>query len=148
MPGMTGRWHLRALLLLAIVAGAVACGNTMTGPSATPTPTGSPTPTPSVFHNVYVGRNASGSPDIVFLDSTSGTSTSTIRAGEAIQWIWANGSHSTTSGTCPLGCIPDGLWNSGIGSGIYFQRTFLVPGTFPYFCSVHGPMMQGKIVVQ
>ena len=147
MRGMTGRRRLRALLLFAIVAGAVACGDTMTGPSATPTPTGGPTPTPSL-HNVLVGRNASGSPDIVFLDSSSGTSTSTIRAGEAIQWIWSSGLHSTTSGTCPNGCIPNGLWDSGIASGITFRHTFPVAGTYPYFCSVHGPMMQGTVVVQ
>jgi plastocyanin len=147
MPGMTRHRLLPALLLFSIVAAAAACDDTMTGPSATPTPTGR-TPTPSAAHNVLIGRNASGSPDIVFLDPASGTSTSTIRAGEAIQWIWASGSHSTTSGVCPLGCIPDGQWDSGIGHGTTFQHTFPVPGTFPYFCSVHGPMMQGKVIVQ
>src|SRR5262249_14434372 len=103
-------------------------------------PTGR-TPTPSLVHNVYVGRNASGSPDIVFLDATSGTSTSTIHAGEAIQWIWANGAHSTTSGSCPHGCAPDRPWDWGIATGVTVQPAFPAAGTFPYFRAVHGPMM-------
>jgi plastocyanin len=29
-----------------------------------------------------------------------------------------------------------------------FDRTFPTAGTFPYFCTVHGSMMTGTIVVQ
>ena len=122
----------------------------MTGPTATPTPTpsGGPTPTPVSTRIVTVGKGPQGQLSNVFLDTQSGTSTSTIHAGEAIQWVWQSGSHSTTSGTCPLGCVPNGLWDSGIGQAMTFQRTFPTAGTFPYFCLVHGTMMQGTVVVE
>ncbi len=137
------RIAIRALILLA----AVGCDDTMTGPSPTPTPSG-PTPTPSVSRTVFVGTDASGQRTTSFFDPVSGTSTSTIPVGGAIQWVWSSGTHSTTSGTCPFGCVADGLWDSGVGSGMTFQHTFPAAGTFPYFCLVHGTMMQGTVVVQ
>ena len=139
----------RAALAFAIVVGAcVGCENTMTGPvTTTPTPTG-PTPTPAPPRVVYVGRDEAGLPANAFVDTASMTSTTTIQAGETVEWYWTNGSHSTTSGTCPAGCVPDGLWDSGIGHDVTFQHTFPAAGTFPYFCLVHGTMMQGTVIVQ
>jgi plastocyanin len=138
----------RAALVFAIVLGVcVGCENTMTGPSATPTPS-IPTPTPAAPRIVYVGKGEGGQRANAFVDSQSGTATSTISAGQAIEWVWVSGLHSTTSGTCPLGCVTDGLWDSGIGHDISFQRTFPTAGTFPYFCLVHGTMMQGTVIVQ
>jgi PKD repeat protein len=83
-----------------------------------------------------------------FTDSASGNGTSTIAVGDSITWVWAAGSHSSTSGTCAGGCTPDGLWDSGIKSSGQFVRTFATAGTFNYFCLVHGSMMQGKVIVQ
>jgi plastocyanin len=139
-----------ARLALAVVVAAVAlgCDDTMTGPSATPTPSAL-TPTPSgPPHAVYVGQAPGVGPANVFADSTSGTATTTIHAGDTVQWIWVSGAHSTTSGTCPLGCVADGLWDSRVLSGGSFSHTFPTAGTFPYFCLVHGAMMQGSVVVQ
>ena len=135
----------RLSLALLLSAVAIGCDDTMTGPSATPTPSA---PTPSVFHQVYVGQAAGGARANVFVDAASGTSTTTVHAGETVQWIWLSGTHSTTSGACPLGCVADGLWDSGVVSGATFQHTFPTAGTFPYFCLVHGAMMQGTVVVQ
>jgi plastocyanin len=117
-------------------------------PTATPTPMpGNPTPTPTpqtqVSAIVDVGVNGGNN----FVDRTSGTSTTTIRAGNVVHWIWQTGTHSVTSGSCTAGCTPDGQFDSGVGSGMTFDRTFQAPGTFPYFCMVHGAMMQGTIVV-
>jgi plastocyanin len=86
----------------------------------------------------------------VFMDQQSGNSTTTIRAGGTVNWVWVSGTHSTTSGTCPPAgeCNPDGNWDSGIGTGTTFQKTFSSPGTFPYFCRVHEGMMTGTVVVQ
>lgn len=137
----------RLPLALLLAAAAIGCDDTMTGPSATPTPS-VPTPTPSVFHDVYVGQAAGGARANVFVDSGSGTATTTIHAGETVRWVWLSGTHSTTSGACPLGCVADGLWDSGVVSGTTFQHTFPSAGTFPYFCLVHGAMMQGTVVVQ
>jgi plastocyanin len=137
----------RAAFFMILVVVAIGCDDTMTGPKPTPTPNG-PTPTPGPPQSVAVGKNAQGQLTNGFFDSVSGTSTSTIHVGQTIQWNWLSGFHSTTSGTCPLGCVPNGLWDSGIVQNTSFQHTFPTAGTYTYFCSVHGTMMQGTVIVQ
>ncbi len=80
-----------------------------------------------------------------FVDSASGNGTTTINAGGTVRWTWAGGSHSTTSGNC---CTASGMWNSGVQSSGSFSFTFPSAGTFPYFCSVHGAMMTGQVIVK
>ncbi|MGE5412993.1 MAG: PKD domain-containing protein [Syntrophomonadaceae bacterium] len=92
----------------------------------------------------------------VFMDQTSGNSTTTIHVGDTVQWMWVSGTHSTTSGACTSGggyyggaCTPDGQWDSGQHStGNTYSRTFAAVGTFNYYCSIHQSMMQGAVVVQ
>lgn len=109
-------------------------------PTATPTrsaATATPTVPPAV-QIVNVGQAN-------FVDSQSGNSTTTIRAGVTVMWVWVSGvAHSTTSGTC---CMADGKWDSGIKSSGSFSRTFPTAGNFPYFCSVHLSAMTGNVVV-
>jgi len=84
-----------------------------------------------------------------FQDAISGTSTSTIAVGDTVQWTWAYGGHSTTSGSCSPVCMADGLWNSGVlSAGAMFSHTFSTVGTYHYFCSVHTIYMQGTIIVE
>jgi plastocyanin len=115
-------------------------------PPPTPMP-GNPTPTPApgaMNATVNVGEGGGN----VFMDQVSGNGTTTISVGGTVNWRWVSGVHSTTSGSCPGGgCSPDGNWNSGINSGGTFMHTFTSAGTFPYFCEVHGAMMQGTVVV-
>ena len=82
------------------------------------------------------------------MDSQSGNSTTTIKAGSTVHWVWQSGFHSTTSGSCNGGCTPSGLWDSGVGSGMTFDHTFPTAGTFTYFCESHQAMMQGTVIVQ
>jgi plastocyanin len=141
-----------AAVALAILAGA-GCKNDSNMisnplPAATMTPLpGAPTPTrtplPAADRVVNVGQNGG----LVFADQQAGGSTTTIAAGTTVQWVWVSGFHSTTSGTCSGTCTPDGSWDSGAGSGMTFSHTFNQAGTFPYFCSVHGAMMTGTVVV-
>ena len=120
-------------------------------PTATPVPRGNPTPTPvpgKMNATVNVGQGGG----TVFMDQMSGNSTTTISAGGTVTWTWVSGTHSTTSGTCSGGiygggCTSDGIWDSGINSGGSFTHTFPSAGTFPYFCRVHGAMMQGTVIV-
>lgn len=114
----------------------VSCGNNHSAPTQ---PVMSPTP-PASAHTVEVGSGGANR----FSDSQSHTSTSTIRAGQTVQWVWSGGFHSTTSGVC---CNPDGRWDSGAKSSGTFSRTFPSAGSFPYFCSVHGSIMTGQVVV-
>ena len=106
----------------------------------TPTPGMNPTPTPSAMaHVVNVGQGGN-----IFVDPQSGNSTTTIRAGQTVMWVWMSGPHSTTSGVC---CNPDGKWDSGIMSSGSFSQTFPAMGTFPYYCRVHLAMMTGTVIV-
>ena len=145
--------------VMVLVAGCHHDNNTITGPmvptatpvpgapTATPVP-GAPTPTPmpggGQTEMVQVGTGGG----TVFTDQKSGNSTTTIHVGDTVQWVWVSGFHSTTSGSCSGSCNPDGVWNSGAGSGMTFSHTFTSAGTFPYFCLVHQSMMQGTVVVQ
>jgi plastocyanin len=115
-----------------------------TQPTLNPPPTGppamGPTPTPAPsLHTVNIGQGGN-----IFVDAQSGTSTTTVRAGQMVSWTWVSGPHSTTSGVC---CGPDGKWDSGIRSGGTFSQSFPSAGTFPYYCTVHGSMMTGRVVV-
>ena len=90
----------------------------------------------------------------IFVDQTSGNSTTTIQVGDTVQWVWQSGPHSTTSGTCTGsgyygGCTPDGKWDSGVNNPPnMFSKTFSQTGTFNYYCSIHQSMMTGMVVVQ
>jgi plastocyanin len=101
--------------------------------------------TEAATRNVTVAPGAAHA----FQDAISGTSTSTIAVGDTIQWNWAYGGHSTTSGTCSTTCMADGLWNSGVlAAGAVFSHTFSSVGTYHYFCSVHTVYMQGTVIVE
>jgi plastocyanin len=118
-------------------------------PTATPTPPGVPTATPTPPSTATATVDVGSGGGFVFRDRQSGTSTTTIRPGDSVQWVWVSDVHSTTSGSCPGGaCQPDGQWDSGAAQGITFTHTFPQAGSFPYFCTVHGSMMQGMVLVQ
>ncbi|HEY7067066.1 MAG TPA: plastocyanin/azurin family copper-binding protein [Chloroflexota bacterium] len=78
-----------------------------------------------------------------------------VNVGETVTWTWvtpALSSHSTTSGTCSgFVCTPDHMWDSGIRTAgpntQDFAFTFNTPGTFSYYCQVHGSAMTGQVVV-
>jgi plastocyanin len=60
----------------------------------------------------------------------------TISPGDTVEWDWAAGGHSTTSG--PAG-TSSGLWDSKVlPNGATFSHIFPNVGSFPYHCSVHG----------
>ena len=122
-------------------------GPTSTPIPGVPTPTRTPAPAPAPTGQTEMVQIGTGG-GMVFVDQKSGTSTSTIHVGDTVQWVWVNGFHSTTSGTCAGSCTPDGTWNSGAGSGMTFSHTFTQAGTFTYFCLVHQALMQGSVVVQ
>jgi len=114
-------------------------------PTRTATPAPTPTPTPQAAQTVVVNVGQGG---LRFVDQLSGNSTTTIHVGDTVRWVWVGGSHSTTSGSCQGGCRPDGLWDSGTGSGMTFSRTFNQAGTFAYHCIPHGSAMTGVVQVQ
>ena len=63
-----------------------------------------------------------------------------LSGGNTVTWTWNSG------GTVHNVTFADGIGNSGDqGSGTH-QRTFTVPGTYLYECTIH-PGMSGSIVV-
>ncbi|HTR04639.1 MAG TPA: PKD domain-containing protein [Thermoanaerobaculia bacterium] len=105
---------------------------------------------PAATFVVNIGSNGTS-----FVDQTSGTNTTTIHAGDTVQWNWVGSTHSTTSGTCQAGgyyggeCTWNGAWDSGQhSSGYSYSHTFDTAGNFNYYCSIHMYMMQGVVVVQ
>src|SRR5438067_7620771 len=62
----------------------------------------------------------------------------TVNVGDAVQWMGVTGSHTVTSSS------PN--WSINSSSDTSF--TFTAPGTYTYFCQVHGPSMNGQVVVQ
>jgi plastocyanin len=87
---------------------------------------------------------------VVMRDMSFNSSQLTIRLGQTV--VWRNDDdepHTATSGSCPGGvCAPMPGWDSGIlNPGQSFSHTFTAAGTFPYYCQIHGAMMQGTINV-
>ena len=71
----------------------------------------------------------------------------TVAVGTTVTWTWVGGFHDVTSAGNPR--------FSGSGAPVAppksFSHTFSAPGTYLYFCSVHGSPtggMRGTIVVQ
>ena len=105
---------------------------------ATPLPMVTPTPA------------AAGEVMVVMRNIAFNPSTVTIRVGQTVTWRNDDTApHTTTSGSCPGGvCTPMMGWDSGtLNPGQSFSHQFTASGTFPYYCRIHGAMMQGTIMV-
>ena len=80
----------------------------------------------------------------------------TVKRGEKIVWIYADGAkepHSVTSGACRVNDCSGGgkKFDSGrtlIKPGNRFEHVFTKPGTFPYHCDLHLGSMQGTVTVK
>lgn len=75
-----------------------------------------------------------------------------IRVGQSVMWHNMDSvQHSATEGTCSTSlCTPAaGGFDTGIlnPGQISAPITFNSLGTFHFFCRIHGPMMQGDVVV-
>jgi len=63
----------------------------------------------------------------------------TVKAGSTVQWKSIdNMAHTVTSGSMPPAFAELNVPASGMSS----PMTFNTPGTFPYFCSIHGAKVQ------
>lgn len=86
---------------------------------------------------VYIGDQ------VVFVQSNFySPGETTVRPGGKVVWGLADGTHSVTA--------VDGSFNQPAGSNWPpFMVTFQTPGTYEYFCTVHGKdAMSGKIIVE
>ena len=80
----------------------------------------------------------------------------TVKKGEKIVWIYADGAkepHSVTSGACRVNDCSGGgkQFDSGrtlLKPGNRFEHVFDKPGTYPYHCDLHLGSMQGTVKVR
>ncbi len=71
----------------------------------------------------------------------------TVPAGTTVTWTWVGGFHDVT----PTGDPQFPASGASVGPPQSFSHTFNTPGTYLYYCSVHGSPtsgMRGTIVVQ
>ncbi|MBI5303339.1 MAG: LysM peptidoglycan-binding domain-containing protein [Chloroflexi bacterium] len=116
---------------------------TPTGTPGTPTPTITPggptlTPTPTTTTGapaVVIMQNIAFLPPLV-----------TIQRGASVRWENRDSvAHTVTSGT--PGNLT-GFFRANLSPGQVFTYTFGTPGTYPYFCEIHGAQMTASVTVQ
>lgn len=80
----------------------------------------------------------------------------TIQEGDTVRWEWVTGFHDVKSGS---GGVPDGAFDSGSITTapnqfeVTFDAAFLAAhpqpnDVYPFYCSVHLPVMVGSVTVQ
>lgn len=72
-----------------------------------------------------------------------------IRPGDTVTWEWP-GFHNVVSGVPSQGAAGDGRFRSGnpVSPGT-FSFTFTQPGTYPYYCQLHGAHgMTSTVIVE
>ncbi len=120
-------------------------------PNPMPYPTPSyGTPSPMAPPAVTPTPVPGGALTVVIRNLAFNSSLLTIHVGQTVVWRNDDGvPHTTTSGSCAGSvCTPSAGWDSGtLNPGQSFSQQFTTMGTFPYFCRIHGAMMQGTIVV-
>lgn len=85
---------------------------------------------------------------VIIQDNSFNPATVNVAVGRVVVWRNDGGTtHTVTSGSPSSN--PGGIFNSGnLRPGAGFQFTFSQPGQYPYFCTIHGVMMSGMVVVQ
>ena len=69
----------------------------------------------------------------------------TIKVGDTVQWTFAGGTHTVTSGK---NCSADGKFDSKVKtSPSTYRRTFDTAGTFDYFCDYREHCTMGQVGV-
>jgi plastocyanin len=120
-------------VIVAMLAGFVACGSNSGNPVSAP---------PSTDHTKVVEMQ----------DNVFSPKDVTVAFGDTVQWVnVGNNGHSTTSGAS---CTADGEWDSGVitkgqSFTVIFDATHVnKTGTLPYFCIPHCALsMVGTVTV-
>jgi plastocyanin len=58
----------------------------------------------------------------------------TVQVGDTVHWTWDSGFHSVTSVAGSTESFDSGI----VGDGSTFDHTFTHPGTYHYYCILHG----------
>jgi plastocyanin len=79
-----------------------------------------------------------------------GTCDTNIAAGDSVLWTNAGANQHTVTecGDAFAPCPQAAGFDSGtLNNGETFSRAFPTPGTYEYWCNIHGNTMQGRVVV-
>lgn len=136
------------LAVLLLVAGAVACSGGAAQPEPTvAAPTNAPAATeipPTIAVPPPIDEPAADQGTTVTVQGTSFTPRElTISAGSTVSWVHGGGRHTVTA--------EDGSFDTPMEEGSVFDFQFDEPGTYAYYCRIHGGPgqkgMSGVIVV-
>lgn len=98
-----------------------------------------------VLASIFTVGGSATTTGISIGDNFFSPSTLTVTAGTTVTWTHnGNNNHTVTSGSGS----PNGVFDSGtLSRGATFSFRFASPGTYQYFCQVHGAAMSGTITV-
>ncbi len=74
----------------------------------------------------------------------------TIKKGNSVIWVWNNtnyGTHNVTLIKGPKGVKKDKFTSVDAARGLHFKRTFTMPGTYDFECTIH-PSMDIAVTVK
>jgi plastocyanin len=150
--------------LLALVVGVFVLALNQTTPQTVPRPVAAqeaPTPLPTRFPlptslpQMIVSRVARetplpqatatppAQPRVSIVDNGYLPGQLSLRVGSSVTWV-----NTGSDGHDVTGTGPGGAWHSGpLAPFERYQRSFMLPGTYDYACTVH-PEMRGRLVVQ
>ncbi|MFE3799493.1 cupredoxin domain-containing protein [Nocardia tengchongensis] len=132
----------RALLLVAVVAGALAaggCSSDTSKPAATSTPAAAASSTAATS----AGPAAPAAVTVNVTDMKFSPADITIKAGDTVTWKFDDKAPHAVQG---IGDVALGI-NSPIIRKGEWSHTFTSPGTYRYLCPLH-PDMKGTVTVQ
>ncbi|MGW4355918.1 cupredoxin domain-containing protein [Nocardia sp. NPDC004582] len=137
----------RALLLVAVVAGALAaggCSSDTSKPAATSTAAAPATSAPATSAAATSsGPAAPAAVTVNVADMKFSPADITIKAGDTVTWKFDDKAPHAVQG---IGDVALGI-NSPIIRKGEWSHTFTTPGTYRYLCPLH-PDMKGTVTVQ
>jgi plastocyanin len=134
------RWAARLLLAFALVVAVAACGGdddaadtTAAGPQTTASP--QTTAAAPAATTAAGGTEAPAGAEVTIADFAFDPATVTVAGGQPLVFTNTDDTtHSVASSTSDL------LLSDDLGQGDEFTVTFDTPGTYDYFCGIHGSM--------
>jgi plastocyanin len=133
----------------------VAAESLATPPPVEPTPVPTRVPLPTAPPQMIISRVArqtpppvptstpQAEPGVAIVDNGYLPTQLTVHVGADVTWANDGSDGHDVSGTGP-----GGDWRSGpLAPSEHYQRSFELPGTYDYVCTMH-PEMRGQIVVQ
>ncbi len=95
------------------------------------------------FSAVVLADDASPAQTVVIDNFSFNPPQISVAAGSSVTWE----NHDDIPHTIVEDATPREFKSPPLDSGDHFTRTFLKPGTYKYFCSLH-PHMQGTVIVK